>query len=103
MFRLFGFKCADIENLRSELQDALEALNKYERANDLNKMTITTLQEALEINQKTINLLMLTIESSKTTLRGILGIHSSADYNLETLTDMTATYIITLESQVSGH
>lgn len=79
---------------KSDLADCMESIADYQEAVRLYK-------EANDINQRTIDLLSLTIESSKATLRGVLGIDPTMEYSLESLSDMTATYVITLEGRVN--
>lgn len=87
----------DLLDCKYRVQKLSEELDSYRKAERLNRMVIDTLQETVDINSDTIQLLQTTIESSKLTLKSVLGI-STSDHGLEALTDMTATYILALEA-----
>jgi uncharacterized membrane protein YvbJ len=89
---------SDLDSSQKVAQNLEKAIINYKKAQDTYNHVLDRYKDIVEVNDDTLKILIQTLEDTKSTLSGILGMTNS-DHDLNALADMVATYVLTLEDK----
>ena len=89
---------SELKETQKISRDLKKACVNHRKSQEIYTEVLSKYKEIVATNSETIEILLETLEGTKVTLDGILGMNES-DHDLNTLADMVATYVFTLEDK----